>query len=73
MRKKQLLFSKREVNITFGTYYNQLKYIVFITSRSLSNGKYSHHVERIDISSHRNPDYNIKISKTIINKSLEIC
>jgi hypothetical protein len=73
IKQKRLLFRKREVYITFGTYYNQLKYTVFVTSRSLGDGRFTHSIERIDTTTHRNPDYSIKIKETMITKSLEIC
>ena len=73
IQQNKLLFRKREVNITFGTYYNQLKYLVFVTSRLLSDGTCSHSVERIDRATHCNTDYNIKINRTFVTKSLDIC
>lgn len=51
-----------EVNITFGTYYNQLKYLVFVKSHYVGNKDFLHTVERIDTTKYHNADYNIKIN-----------
>jgi hypothetical protein len=71
-KNQELLFQKKYVYITFNTFYTELKYTVFITSRKLTSTSYSHSIERIDNHKVNNNDYNIKFNETITTNALEV-
>lgn len=66
--KNGLYYRKQIVNINFNTYSNYLKYTVFIRSKKLADGNFSHSIERIDNFKYVNNDYNIIFRKNIINE-----
>ena len=67
-RKKLINNQKHVIPISFGNQSDSVTYTIFITSRALPDGKYSHFLERIDNKWHVNSDYNLSIKNMIINE-----
>lgn len=58
---------KYTINVSFNHEYNNLSYIIFVTSKALSDGNYSHQIDRVDNVRYSNPDYNISLNRLIVS------